>query len=240
METTTTRRKVLLEYNMENVTHYLDFANHHQDATIGQIKELCQKVVEYGFHAAFVNPCYVKLAREELGPIGVVGTAVSFPLGQDTKDTKIASCVEAVQDGADELDLCMNVGLFKSGKEDEVLVEMKEIVSRVKELSSKAIVKFIIETELLTTEQIKKASELVVESGADFVKTNSGMGKRGPTVDEVELINKVVGGRAKIKVAGGIDTYEKAIALIRAGADRIGTSHAIEIISGNDNEIEPG
>ncbi|KKR09529.1 MAG: Deoxyribose-phosphate aldolase, partial [Microgenomates group bacterium GW2011_GWA2_39_19] len=101
METTTTRRKVLLEYNMENVTHYLDFANHHQDATIGQIKELCQKVVEYGFHAAFVNPCYVKLAREELGPIGVVGTAVSFPLGQDTKDTKIASCVEAVQDGAD-------------------------------------------------------------------------------------------------------------------------------------------
>lgn len=225
---------------MENIANYLDLANHHQDATSGQIKDLCQKVIKYGFHAAFVNPCYVKLAREELGPGGVVGTVVSFPLGQDTKDVKIASSLESVQDGADELDVCMNVGMFKSGGEDEVLEEMKEIVAHVKEVSPKAIVKFIIETELLTNEQIKQASELVVLSGADFVKTNSGMGQKGADVENLVLISEAVGGRVKIKVAGGIDTYEKAISFIKAGADRIGTSHAIEIVKGGEAGVVAG
>lgn len=214
----------------KNIANYLDFANHHQDATPEAIKELCQKVKEYGLHAAFVNPCYVSLARELLGKDGVVGTAISFPLGQDTMQTKIASSIEAVQNGADELDICMNVGIFKAGRHEEVLGEMKEIVSRVKGAKSSAIVKFIIETGLLTDDEIKKASELVVASGADFVKTNSGLGPRGASLQDVALIKEVVGDKVKIKVAGGIDTYEEAVSFIQAGAHRIGTSHAVEIV----------
>lgn len=215
---------------IKNLEKYLDFANHHQDATPEDIKKLCQSVAEHGFHSAFVNPYYVTLARQLLGPDGVVGTVVSFPLGQDTTEAKVGSSCESVRNGANELDISMNVGLFKSGGDTEVLGEMKEIVARVKETSSPVIVKFIIETGLLTDEEIKKAAELVVRSGADFVKTNSGWGPRGASLADVALIRQVVGDKVKIKVAGGIDTYQEAISFIAAGADRIGTSHAPEIV----------
>lgn len=213
-----------------NLEKYLDFANHHQDATPEDIERLCRSVAEHGFHSAFVNPCYVSLARKLLGPDGVVGTVVSFPLGQDTTKAKVASSCESVKNGADELDISMNVGLFKAGQDADVLSEMKEIVARVKEVSSRVIVKFIIETGLLEDEEIKKAAELVVRSGADFVKTNSGWGPREASLADVALIREVVGDKVKIKVAGGIDTYQEAISFIEAGAHRIGTSHAPEII----------
>lgn len=209
---------------------YLDLANHHADATEEQIREVCEKVKQYGFHTAFVNSCYVLLAREVLGDQGKVGTVISFPLGQDSQDVKILAAVSAVRAGADELDVSMNVGLFKMGKEDLVLEEMKAIVSAAKEIKATTIVKFIIETGLLTDEEIKKASLLVLQSGADFVKTCSGYGPRGATVKDVQLIKEVVGDKIKIKVAGGISDYQNAAALIAAGAIRIGTSKAVEII----------
>lgn len=216
--------------NKKGFAKYLDFANHHQDATVEEIKELCKKVKKYGFHSAFVNPCYIELAKEILLGKAAVGTVVSFPLGQDLSDIKILSAIGAVRKGADELDVSMNVGLFKAGKGKEVLEEMRAIVESVKSLRAKVLVKFIIETGLLTDSQIKKASELVLSSGADFVKTCSGLGPRGATLKDVQLIKSVVGGEIKIKVAGGIDTLKEAEAFIKAGAHRIGTSHAVEII----------
>jgi len=221
----------------KTLASYLDLANHHQDATPEKIKELCGKVKKYGFHAAFVNPCYIRLAKELLGDRGlpagrqgVVGTVVSFPLGQDNRDVKILAAIDAARCGADELDISMNVGLFKAGETDKVLEEMKAIVEAAKNIKSKTIVKFIIETGCLTSEEIKKAAKLVLESKADYVKTCSGMGPRGASLEDVKLIKEAIGNRIKIKVAGGIDTFKKATDFISAGVSRIGTSKAVEII----------
>lgn len=209
---------------------YLDLANHHQDTTPEAIGKLCEEVKKYGFNSAFVNPCYLSLARELLGNEGKVGTVISFPLGQDTQNTKILAAIDAVKKGADELDICMNVGLFKGGESEKALEEMKAVVQAVKDMKATAIVKFIIETGFLTDEEIKKASQLVLESGADFVKTNSGMGPRGASLEDVKLIKEAIGDKIKIKVAGGIDTLKEATDFIQAGVDRIGTSKAVEII----------
>jgi len=209
---------------------YLDLANHHSDATPEAIGKLCEQVKKYGFNSAFVNPCYLSLARELLGTEGKVGTVIGFPLGQDTKNPKILAAIDAIKKGADELDVCMNVGLFKGGESEKVLEEMKAVVQAAKDMKKATIIKFIIETGLLTDEEIKKASQLVLESGADFVKTNSGFGPRGAELKDVELIREAIGDKIKVKVAGGIHTYEKAIEFIEKGADRIGTSKAVEII----------
>lgn len=214
----------------QTLAQFLDFANHHQDVTPQTIRELCQKVKEYGFHAAFVNPVFLPLAREVLGQNAVLGTVISFPLGQDTQEIKVAAAVNAVKAGADELDVVMNVGMFKAGEHNFVLEEMKTIVAAAKQAKSSTVVKFIIETGLLTDDEIKKAAELVVQSGADFVKTSSGWGPRGASVRDVELIREAVGDKIKIKVAGGIDTYQEASSFIQAGVQRIGTSKAVEII----------
>jgi len=213
------------------LSQYLDLANHHQGATPEDIRQLCQKVADYHLHAAFVNPFYVPLAKDFLKEInGLVGTVIAFPLGQETKDVKVLSAIKAVKDGADELDVSLNIGLFKAGKNQEVFEEMKAILTSVKEIKKITIVKFIIETGLLSDEEIKKASALVLKSGADFVKTSSGWGPRGASLKDVGLIRGVVGDKIKIKVAGGIDTLKEALDFINVGVDRIGTSKAIEII----------
>lgn len=211
---------------------YLDLANHHADASSEDVKALCQKVLEHGFHSAFVNPVFVPLASETLGGKAVVGTVVSFPLGQDTKEAKVLLAKEAVGLGAQELDVSMNVGIFKAGEHEKVLDEMKIVVGAAKATKNSTLVKFIIETGYLSEDEIKKASELVFQSGADFVKTCSGFGPRGATVKDVEIIKSVVGNQIKIKAAGGIDTYEEVIGFIEAGVARIGTSKAVEIVEG--------
>jgi deoxyribose-phosphate aldolase len=213
-----------------NLASYLDFANHHQDATPQEIKRLCQLVKKFNFHGAFVNPSYISLAREFLKGEGVVGTVISFPLGQDSQDIKILAAIDGAKRGADELDVSMNVGLFKAGESHQVLAEMKAIVEAVKNIKRNVLLKFIIETGFLTDEEIKEASNLVLQSGADFVKTNSGWGPRGASLKDVALIREAIDNKIKIKVAGGIDTYQEAIDFISAGVDRIGTSKAVEII----------
>jgi len=220
-----------------NIAKYLDFANHHPDAMPEQIRKLCQNVVKFGFHSAFVNPCYIQLAKDILKDKFRVGTVISFPLGQDTRDGKVLLAIETTRKGADELDVVMNVGLFKAGKYKEVLEEMRAVNFSAKEIRRNAIVKFIIETGFLTNEEIKKASELVLKSGADFVKTCSGWGPRGAKLEDVKLIRQAIGDKIKIKVAGGIDTYQEAVDFINAGASRIGTSKAIEIITNVKEKI---
>ncbi len=161
---------------------------------------------------------------------------VSFPLGQETPAVKATAAAAAVGEGADELDISMNVGWFKDGFYRKVEEEMRLVVEGVRKIKKETVVKFIIETGFLTDEEIKKAAGLVVASGADFVKTCSGMGPRGARLKDVFLIKEAIGDRAKIKVAGGIKTYSQAAAFIRAGAVQIGTSKAVEIIGGKNEK----
>jgi deoxyribose-phosphate aldolase len=212
---------------------YLDFANHHANATPADIEKVCAAVVQYGFHAAFVNACYITLAKSK----GVrVGTVVSFPLGQDTIAAKVAAVNEAVQLGADELDVVPNIGAL-------TIDELKAIVDSARmarpltpersdgeRVGKPVVIKFILDPGYLTKDQLASAAKLVQASGADFVKIGSGMGPREPSVEDVKIVREAVP-TMKIKVAGGIDTYEEAKAFIDAGVARIGTSHAIEIIT---------
>lgn len=215
----------------KSLAPFLDLANHHPNATFADIEDICGKAKKYGFNAVFVNPYFVPFAREKMGTAGKVGTVISFPLGQETLDLKLASAHASALAGADELDVSLNVGQIKSSSWDELLNEMSQIVNAVKNIDKQKIIKFILETGYLTDDEIKQASILVLRSGADFVKTNSGMGPRGVTVPDVELIKQATEGKIKIKAAGGVDTYDEAMALINAGVSRIGTSKAVEIVT---------
>ncbi len=231
---------MVLCMDKKDLAFFLDCANHHPDATSQDIRKLCAVVLKYGFHSAFVNPCYVPLAKKLVGKKASVGTVVSFPLGQDTLAAKIAAAVDAAKNGADELDVSMNVGMFKEKRYSLVREGMTRIVKAVKKTRKNTLVKFIIETGYLTSKEIQVASRLVVASGADFVKTCSGLGPRGASLKDVTLIKKAIGNKALIKVAGGISTTEQAIAFVRAGAHRIGTSHAVEIVKGVSSKYENG
>ena len=224
----------------------LDFANHRADATKEDIRALCKTVIQYGFNSAFVNPVHVKLARQLLGNKSKVGTVVSFPLGQDLKDVKIHAIRECIQNGADELDIVPDISKIKEGKADLFEQELIDLTASARSMRKTIIVKFIIETGLFLPEQflsvsedreirlgkqcVQEAAEAIQKSGADFIKICSGMGKRGVSVDDVVFIRSVVGPTMKIKGAGGIDTKQEVLALIQAGANRFGTSHAVSII----------
>jgi len=201
---------------------YLDFANHHANATPADIEKLCASVIEHGFHAAFVNPCYISFARRGLTKLKI-GTVISFPLGQDTVATKVAAVNEAVALGADELDIVPNIGSL-------ALQEIKEITDSARMVGKPVIIKFILDPGYLTGQQLGAAAKLIQQSGADFVKIGSGMGPREPSVEDVKIVREAVP-TMKIKVAGGVDTYEEAKAFIDAGVTRIGTSHALEIVT---------
>jgi len=208
---------------------FLDLANHHPDSTPGDIKRLCDNVIKYKFNAAFVNPCYITLAKDMAEEIRV-GSVVAFPLGQESSDAKVVCALAAAKAGADELDVQMNVGWLRAGNNNEVLREMKTVVTAVKSFRPSVVVKIIIEACLLTDSEVKKASELVLASKADFIKTCSGMGPRGTNIRDIAMVKRAVGSKIRVKVAGGIDTLEEATTFIDLGADRIGTSKAVEIV----------
>jgi deoxyribose-phosphate aldolase len=211
----------------------LDFANHHPNATKNDIQYVCDQVIKHGFNAAFMNPYWVKIVRVEFGYTGKIGTIVSFPLGQETLDIKVTSAKRYADHGANELDAVCNISLIKEAKWDEVLFEMKTIVTETKEFFPDIIIKFIPECGFLTPDEIKKVAELMVQAKVDFFKTCSGMGPRGAIADDVRFVKEAVGDAINIKCAGGIDTFEKAEELIKAGAVRLGTSKALEIIGIN-------
>lgn len=220
---------------MDDLARHLDFANHHANATPDDITTLCSDVVQYGFHTAFVNPVYVKLAKSILKNRAKVGCVISFPLGQDALSIKMAATNQAVMDGVDELDVVPNLGLYFSGQKQALLQEMTDIVESARMLGRQVIVKFILDPGYFDgiterTLAMQEVAHLIEASGADFVKIGSGMGPRNPTVDDVKVIAFAVPDM-KIKVAGGIETRAQAEAILKAGAIRIGTSHAKEIIA---------
>lgn len=211
------------------VNDYIDHSNLKPYATFEDIEILCKEAVLHKFHAVCVNPCYVKYAKALLKGSGVkVCAVVGFPLGANSPKTKLVEASTAVSDGADELDIVWNIGFFKSGDYDFVENELKTIVS----YTQGVIHKIIVETAYLTGEEKKKAVEIVINSGAEYIKTSTGFAPKGADIEDIKIWKKIAGDRIKIKAAGGIRDYQTAVEMIKAGADRIGTSHGVEIVKG--------
>lgn len=198
------------------------------NATRAQVEKLCDEAAEHEFASVCVNSCWVPLCAERLAGTGVnVCTVIGFPLGAMSTAGKVAEAAAAVADGADELDMVINVGWLVAGEDDLVRDDIAAVVAAAKG----RCVKVIIETCLLTDEQKTRACELSAEAGATFVKTSTGFSTGGATVHDVALMAKTVAGRCKVKASGGIHNAVEAQAMIDAGADRIGTSSGIAIVS---------
>ncbi len=200
------------------------------DATRADIERLCAEAKQFGFASVCVNPCNVKLAATLLTGAAIkVCSVVGFPLGANKKEVKAYEARRAILDGATEIDMVMNIGALKSG--DYKLVE--EDMRLVKETcGSRIITKVILETALLTNEEKIRACEIAKASGMDFVKTSTGFGPGGATVEDVRLMRSVVGEKLGVKASGGIRDAETAAKMVEAGATRIGASASVKIVSG--------
>lgn len=206
---------------------YIDHTLLKPDANKTQIETLCNEAMKYEFASVCVNPYWVAYCAEQLKESNVkVCTVIGFPLGANTTKTKVFEALDAIQNGADELDMVINIGALKDKQYDIVLNDIKEIVNIKKD----AIVKVIIETCLLSDDEIRKACELCVEAKADFVKTSTGFSSGGATIHAVSLMKKCVKENCLIKAAGGIRTKEDLKAMIDAGANRIGTSKGTSLV----------
>lgn len=202
---------------------YIDYTNLKMDATSKDIAKLCQEAIKYHFHTVCVHPCYVPLAKELLeGSTVLVCTVIGFPLGMNTPKTKSFEAIDAVEMGADEIDMVINVGALKDKDYDYVKKEIEDIRDSI---DGKTL-KIIIETSLLTKNEIIKMVEICNETYVNFIKTSTGFGSRGASLQDIEIINKYKNDVLEIKASGGIKTYEQADAFITAGATRIGTSNA--------------
>lgn len=210
------------------INRYIDHTLLKPEATEEQIRKICEEAREYNFASVCVNSCHTELVAKELKGTDVkTCVVVGFPLGATLPEVKAFEAMKAVEKGASEIDMVMNIGALKSGITDLVLEDMKSVIQTVGEW---ATVKVIIECCLLTEEEIRKACELAVSAGAHYVKTSTGFSSGGATVEAVRLMKETVGDRAKVKAAGGIRTLEKALAMIEAGAERIGASSGVSII----------
>ena len=198
-----------------------------QDASPEQIVTLCEEAKKFDFMSVCVNPAYVPLAANCLKDSGVkVCTVIGFPLGMNLTKTKVEEAELCILQGADEIDMVINVGMLKAGHDDYV----KEEIRLLKEVAGSRILKVIIETCLLTDDEKVRACKAAKEAGADFVKTSTGFSTGGATVHDVALMRKTVGPNMGVKASGGVRTHEDLVAMVEAGANRIGTSNGTKII----------
>lgn len=217
------------QVDVKNLNRYIDHTLLKATATPSQIEALCQEALQHHFFSVCVNSCYVKLAASLLkGSDVAVCTVVGFPLGASSTEAKIFETEQALKDGATEIDMVLNVGLLKAKMYDKIRQE----IASIKNVVGSRILKVILETCYLTDEEKEKACTLCVEAGADFVKTSTGFGTGGATIEDVQLMAKTVGNNAKVKASGGVKDTPTAIAFIKNGASRIGTSNGITIVSG--------
>ena len=209
------------------IQRFIDHTLLAADATKEKIEKLCKEALEYHFASVCVNSCWVKLASEILSGSDVaVCTVVGFPLGAMDTESKAYEAEKAVADGADEIDMVINIGYLKSGMTSGVLEDIKA----VRKATEGKVLKVIIETCLLSDDEKRTACELSAEAGADFVKTSTGFSTGGATEHDVALMRSVVGDKLGVKASGGIRDYKKAKAMIDAGANRIGASAGIAIV----------
>lgn len=210
-----------------NIANYIEHTILAADATESKIKKLCEEAKQNHFKAICVNSCWVPYCVKELYGSGVeVGCVVGFPLGAMATEAKVAETEYVIDNGADEVDMVINIGWLKDNKDNLV----KNDIQQIKKACNGKVLKVIIETCLLTQEEKIRACTLVKEAGADFVKTSTGFSKAGATVEDVLLMRETVGKDFGIKAAGGIRDYETAKKMIEAGADRLGCSAGIAIV----------
>jgi deoxyribose-phosphate aldolase len=217
--------------NCSSLAAMIDHTLLKQDASVSQIRKVCQEAREYQFASVCVNSCYVSLVEEMLrGGNTKVCTVIGFPLGACTTKAKVAETKEAIENGAAEVDMVINAGAIKS--QNWVLV-YDDIASVVIAAKGRALVKVIIETCLLTHEEKVMACTMAKNAKADFVKTSTGFSTGGAIVEDVQLMRQTVGPEMGVKASGGIRDYATAMAMINAGANRLGTSSGIAIVKGN-------
>lgn len=204
------------------------------DATEEAVLEIIEEAKKYHFYSVCINPTWVKLAAEKLAgkPVAVC-TVIGFPLGANTSEVKAYEARDAINNGADEVDMVINIGALKSAQYKKVQQDIEAVVEAAKD---RALVKVIIETALLTNEEIVKACELAQAAGADFVKTSTGFSTSGAHAEDVRLMRETVGPEMGVKASGGIHTAEEAMAMVEAGATRLGTSASVAIINGAKGE----
>ena len=197
------------------------------DTPLETVKRICDEAMEYGFASVCINPCHVAYCADYLKDSNVnVCTVIGFPLGANTSAVKAFETKDAIANGADEIDMVMNIGALKDKNYDLVRDDVRAVV----EAAIGTLVKVILETCLLTEDEIKKACELCVEAKADYVKTSTGFSTRGATIEDVRIMKEAVHGKAKVKAAGGVRTPEDMVKIVAAGADRIGTSAGCSLV----------
>lgn len=210
------------------LSKYFDHTILKPSASEDEVRAVCKEALYYNFASVCVNQYRTSLVKSLLEGTDVkVCTVVGFPLGAVCTQVKVFETLEAIKDGADEIDMAINVGALKDKNYKYVRRDIESVKSACKDVT----LKVIIETCLLTEEEKKKACELSVEAGADYVKTSTGFSTGGATVDDVALMKYVVGDKAKVKASGGIRNYETAMNMITAGADRLGTSATVSIVN---------
>jgi deoxyribose-phosphate aldolase len=217
----------MMSNNKFNIAKLIDHSLLRPDATEADVVSLCEEAKRYGFFSVCIHPFFVKKAKEILSETDIrVTTVTGFPLGMTLTQVKVYEAVESVLQGADELDMVINLGLAKANNWKAVEKEIRELITATPEV----IHKIIIETCYLTDEEKKKASLAVINSGAEFIKTSTGFAPEGAKVKDVMLIKSVTDGKIGIKAAGGIRTLKDVKAFIEAGATRIGTSSGVNIM----------
>lgn len=216
-----------------NIARLIDHTILKPDASKSEIERVCREALEYGFASVCVNGCNVEYACSVLRGSSIkVASVVGFPLGAMHGSAKAFEARAAVESGAGEIDMVMNIGAFKDGDYDVVIGDIKGVVAAAKG----AVVKVIIETCLLSREEIVKASKLVKDSGAAYVKTSTGFSRSGANEEDIALIRSAVGPDFGVKASGGIRTYEDAVRMIEAGATRIGASLSVDIAKGGESK----
>lgn len=220
---------------MNDLSKMIDHTLLKQDATRIDIEKLCEEAKQFEMKSVCVNPTWVKFAKEKLkGSQVLVCTVIGFPLGATTTDVKVFETKNAIENGADEIDMVINIGALKNNEYDIVLEDIQKVV----EAAQNKTVKVIIETALLTDEEKIKACELAKRAGAHFVKTSTGFAKSGATVEDVLLMRQTVGKELGVKASGGVRSLEDMKKMIEAGATRIGTSSGVQIMKGLKSESD--
>jgi deoxyribose-phosphate aldolase len=213
---------------MKELNQYFDHTILKAEATSVDITKLCKEAKEYGFYAVCVNSSYVALAKKQLADSPVkIAAVVGFPLGACTTVAKVFETKNAIENGADEIDMVIHIGAMKEGRINYVLTD---IIAVVEACEGKAIVKVILETCLLSEDDIVEACLLAKNAGAAFVKTSTGFSTSGATPEQVALMKKTVGSTVQVKASGGIRDLKTTLEMIKAGADRIGASASVGIL----------
>ncbi|GAA4303826.1 deoxyribose-phosphate aldolase [Aestuariibaculum suncheonense] len=214
---------------MTHLSSYIDHTLLKPTATKAEIIQLCEEAKKFRFFSVCTNSYFTSLAKEHTQNSNVkVCTVVGFPLGAMSTEAKIYETIQALKDGADEIDMVINLGLLKAKDYTGVIRDIASVKNRL----PNQVLKVIIETCYLTEDEIITASELTIKAGADFIKTSTGFGPHGATIEHVRLMKSIAKDHAKIKASGGIKDFKTAIEYIKLGVDRIGTSAGITIVTG--------